>query len=95
MHPEPKAADSHGEPCAPWTVGQLQPVTVNATGAFRIGKETNRLAEDRAILDDPEDRAIEYPERTCRRCGGALGGRQRAWCSEVCRKRSARSRAAG
>jgi hypothetical protein len=94
MHPEVKAADSTGTPCAPWTVGQLQPLVVEASSVVRIGRETNRLTEDLAIMDDPADRAIEYSQYTCRNCGAALKGRQRDWCSGACRKKSARSGAA-
>jgi hypothetical protein len=90
MHPESKAAGDRGRQCAPWTVGQLQPLVVGATGVVRKGKETNRLAEDLTVLDDPDDRAIEYPERTCRGCGAPLHGRERDWCSEACRKRAGR-----
>jgi hypothetical protein len=39
-----------------------------------------------AFLDLPE------PDERCDWCGRALFGRQRAWCSEVCRKRASRAR---
>jgi hypothetical protein len=91
-HPEVKAGRPDGAPCKEWTMGLLQPLEVIVGEVRLIGKESNRLSEDDTV-DGPQDRAIEYPERTCRGCGTALQGRQRDWCSEACRKRSARSRA--
>ncbi len=92
IHPEAKAAGLDGEPCSTWTTGQLQPLIVDAIRVVRIGKETNRLAEDLAVVDDPEDRAIEYREQTCEGCGEALDGRpHKRWCSDACRKRAKRT----
>ncbi len=93
MHPEGKAAGPDGKPCASWTVGQLQPLVVEASGVVRIGKETNRLAEDLAVVHDLYDRAIEYPEHGCMGCEALILGRsQKMWCSERCRKRWERGR---
>ena len=68
--------------------GQLQPLEVEATGTVWIGKETKRLVEDLAVVDDPSVRVIEYLQQSCLGCGVALyGGAQKQWCSGRCRKR--------
>jgi len=89
-HPEAKAAGSDGGLCMPWTKGVLGPREIVATMLVRVGKEANRLAEDPALVDDPEDRVLAYPELVCLGCGRELSGRQQRWCSDACRKRVAR-----
>lgn len=79
----------------PWTTGVLGPREIEATRLVRVGKEANRLAEDPALVDDPEDLVVEYPELTCRGCGCELSGRQRQWSSEACRKRVSRGTQSG
>jgi len=91
-HPEAKAAGPDGEQCMPWTKGVLGPREIVATMLVRVGKEANRLAEDPALVDDPEDRAVAYPELLCSGCGCQLAGRQQRWCSDACRKRVTRRR---
>jgi hypothetical protein len=87
LHPETKAAGADGQPCQPWATGLLQPRHIRATDPFaRIGKETNRLADNPAT-NHTED-GSDYPESPrCDGCNEPLTGRKRKWCSEKCRKR--------
>lgn len=92
QHPESKAVDSvDGKRCHPWTSGQLESCQITATKQIRVGKESNRLTDTHQSTDDEDDQVIEYaaPSRTCRGCDATVTGR-RQWCSEACRKRSAR-----
>jgi hypothetical protein len=93
-HPEAKAAGPDGDACKPWTTGVLQPRDIEATSLVRMGKETNRLAEDPVLIDDPEDLAVEYPEPCAAAAVGHFTGRQRQWCKDACRKREERRAAA-
>ena len=90
-HPEAKAAGPDGHPCRPDTRGLLQPLTVTASTIVRIGKETNRLAAIEDLADGDRDRPVVYQptERRCRGCTRAVTGK-RQWCSEACRKATAR-----
>ncbi len=49
------------------------------------------LREDERELAELRARLGHQP-RACRRCGRALDGRQRDWCSDRCRKRVERVR---
>jgi hypothetical protein len=77
-----------GDRCHPWTRGLLQHHRVTATGLIRIGKESNPLLDP----DDPtpEEPTLEYRVRVCAGCGKSLGGQQRKWHNDACRKRAAR-----
>jgi predicted nucleic acid-binding Zn ribbon protein len=88
-HPESKAAGPDGEPCHPWTRGQLGPLEVEVTRIVRIGKETPRLAVDPRSGEASSFSAAEYRERTCAGCGQPIA-RDCRWCSEACRKKTAR-----
>lgn len=91
QHPESKATDpADGKPCHTWTRGLLQPQRVWATGVLRVGKESNRLASAEQP-DDPKEQVIEYPtpHRKCVGCDSLVESRRR-WCSDACRKRTAR-----
>jgi hypothetical protein len=87
-HPETKAATATGDPVLPGTRGVLGPATINATGVDRIGKEANRLTEG-DLIDSDDDQPVLYAMRTCRGCGATVVGKRR-WCSDPCRKRTAR-----
>lgn len=87
-HPEAKEVGPDGQPCGPWTRGQLGPSTVAVTSIVRIGKEANRLASD-AGADATESGAAEYRESKCAGCGVAIPF-DRRWCSDACRKRAGR-----
>jgi hypothetical protein len=92
MHPEGKAIDpADTKPCHTWTRGLLHPWHITATALVRIGKESNRLAEDPQAVDDEDEHVIEYPApgRKCRGCDAIVNWR-RQWCSESCRKRAGR-----
>jgi hypothetical protein len=91
-HPEAKALGPDGTPCEPSTRGLLQPRHVRATRFVRVGKESNPLAEHPEVASDPDNRALEYPEPVCRGCGAPTS--RSKWCSEACRKRTSRRRAA-
>ena len=84
---------SDGDRCHPRTRGFLQHHHVTATGLLRIGKESNPLLDPNDPT--PEEPTIEYRPRLCQRhdCNEPLNGRQDKWCSDACRKRSARRRA--
>jgi hypothetical protein len=85
---DPKMRGPDGERCHPWTRGLLQHHHVTAIGLLRIGKESNPLLDPNDPT--PEEPTIEYRPRLCTGCGEPLTGRQDKWCSEACRKRSAR-----
>ena len=88
-HPELKALASDAKPCHTWTRGELRPRHVHAAGITRIGRESNRLADQSLPADDESEAVIEYPgRRTCAGCKIPVTGR-RKWCSEACRKRYA------
>jgi hypothetical protein len=92
QHPERKTIDpADGEPCHTWTRGLLQARDITAKELTRVGKESNRLADTDASLDEQADPAIQYPPSTrqCRGCDAQVDGR-RQWCTEACRKRAAR-----
>ena len=91
-HPEEKETGPDGEPCRPWTRGQLFPRTIFVTGLVRIGKEASRLAGDPGASDAVEFGASEYRESLCQGCGRPVWF-DRRWCSEACRKRTERRRA--
>lgn len=85
-HPESKSLGPDGAPCHSWTRGVLRPRHVEAERLRRIGKESNRLAEDPLPVGDQSEATIEYPEpRRCRGCDVEISGR-RKWHSEACRK---------
>ena len=89
-HPEAKSLGPDGSPCHPWTRGVLSPRHIEAIRLLRIGKESNRLAEDPLPVGDESEGAIEYLEpRRCRGCGTSIGEKRR-WCSERCQKRTSR-----
>jgi hypothetical protein len=90
-HPELKALAMDGRPCHTWTRGVLSPRHVRAVAVIRIGKESNRLSEERLPADDESEAVIEYQPAACRGCNRRVNGR-RKWCSEACRKRTARRR---
>src|SRR5262249_21683866 len=87
-HTDPKMLGPDGDRCHPWTRGLLQHHHITATRLLRIGKESNPLLD----TDDPtpDEPTIEYHPRLCDDCGKPLTGRQTRWCTEACRKRSAR-----
>jgi hypothetical protein len=87
-HPETKAATPTGDPVLPGTRGILGTATITATGVDRIGKEANRLTED-DLVDGDDDQPVLYPTGTCRGCDAPVAGK-RQWCSDACRKRTAR-----
>lgn len=64
----------------PHARGVLTPFSVNAGPIERIGKEGSLV-----------DNLPVTPARLCRGCATHLSGRQIAWCSDVCRKRSTRN----
>jgi hypothetical protein len=89
VHPETKAVTVDAEPCGPDTVGLLQPPSVTRYGDLgRIGKETNRVTTD-TDLSDTDDVGLVYPRLSCRGCNASVSHR-RAWCTDACRKRTAR-----
>jgi hypothetical protein len=93
LHPETKALDpTDDERCHRWTRGLLNPWHIIATKLNRIGKESNRLADDPQPVDGEDQPIIEYPApgRKCRGCDAVVTGRRR-WCSDACRKRSSRA----
>lgn len=91
-HPERKMLDPDGTPCHRWTRGLLRRRHVEPAALHRVGKESNRLADDPLPADDETEAPIEYPEpRHCAGCGEPVGGR-RKWCTEACRKRWHRQR---
>jgi hypothetical protein len=90
QHPETKAATPTGDPVIPGTAGLLAPATITASGVDRIGKEANRLTDDDNLIDGDDDQAVLYTARTCRGCNATVVGK-RQWCSDACRKRTARS----
>ncbi|MHB8459730.1 MAG: hypothetical protein ACYDAK_02940 [Candidatus Limnocylindrales bacterium] len=90
-HPESKAAGPDGEPCHPWTRGQLAPLDVEVTRLVRIGKETPRLAVDPRSGEASSFSVAEYRERACTGCGRPIAG-DRKWCGDACRKRMERRR---
>lgn len=93
LHPEAKALAPDGQPCHSWTRGLLQPRHVTPSKIIRIGKESNRLSETAMPLELDEEAVVEYPApRVCPGCRTTVEGR-RKWCSEACRKRTARRRA--
>ncbi|MDQ3182688.1 MAG: hypothetical protein M3Q62_03915 [Actinomycetota bacterium] len=90
LHPEAKTLAPDGHPCHPWTRGLRERRHVVPSGVVRIDKESNRLAETPMPAELEEEAVVEYPgPRTCPGCGVEVTGRRR-WCSEACRKRSAR-----
>lgn len=90
-HPESKAAGPDGEPCHPWTRGQLGPLEVTVRRLVRIGKEAGRLASDPTSGEATEFVAQEYRESACAGCGRPIA-QNRRWCGEACRKRAERRR---
>jgi hypothetical protein len=88
-HPEAKAAGPDGGQCRPWTRGQLGPLTVAVTSLVRIGKEAGPLVADAASSDAEAYRAAESRAHVCAGCGKRIPANRR-WCSEACRKRTAR-----
>jgi hypothetical protein len=87
-HTDAKMRGPDGHGTHPWTTGLLQHHHVTATGLVRIGKESNPLLDPSDPT--PDDPTIEYRRLLCDGCGEPLTGRQRNWCGEVCRKRTAR-----
>jgi hypothetical protein len=88
-HSDAKMLGPDHERCHPWTRGLLHHRSVAATSLVRIGKESNPLlAADDPVPDDP---TIEYRPRLCPGCGKPVSGR-RTWCTDACRKRTARRR---
>jgi hypothetical protein len=93
QHTDGKMLAADGGPCRPWTRGLLQPAIVTVTSLARVGKESTPLTDDPGF--QPDDRSVEYRPRVCARegCLTTVSGR-RKWCSEACRKQSARRQAA-
>jgi hypothetical protein len=89
-HPEEKELGPDGEPCAPWTRGQLQPSTVAVVSIVRLGKEASRLVNTDSS-EAVEFGAAEYRQSACAGCGVPIPP-DRRWCSEACRKRAGRAR---
>src|SRR5579863_10153818 len=58
-HPEAKAADRHGKPAGPDTIGLLYRLGVRSRKLARIGKEVDRLDEDEGAALKPE-LPVEY-----------------------------------
>jgi len=88
-HPEHKALGPDREPCHPWTRGPLRAPTIQAAKIERIGKETIIAADDDPDPTEPISPEISYLRPTCPVCGRLLAGKQ-TYCSDKCRKRSAR-----
>lgn len=57
--PLPKAADAHGKPAGPDTVGLLYRLPLQSKRLVRIGKEVDRLAGDEGATLTP-DEPVEY-----------------------------------
>lgn len=95
LHPESKATDPDGSPCHTWTQGVLGFRNVKAVEIERIGKESNRLAENPEVGDAAE-RSVSYGYvRNCLVCGSRLGGTRSKYCSAACRQRAYRTRQRG
>jgi hypothetical protein len=89
--PEHKTLDPNGTPCHPWTRGLLQPAHITATEPLRrIGKETTPTADANTDPAQPTSPEISYDPPTCPGCSKPLTGKQK-YCSDRCRKRTARS----
>ena len=60
-HPEPKSADSNGEPCDRQTIGLLQRRPVHGTLVRCIGKESNKIDEAKSqLIQDHEEIQLSY-----------------------------------
>jgi hypothetical protein len=87
-HTDAKMRGPDGERTHAWTTGLLQHHQVAATSLVRIGKESNPLLDPSDPT--PDEPTIEYRPWLCAGCGRTLRGQQSKWCSDACRKRTAR-----
>jgi hypothetical protein len=59
-HPEAKAAGPDGEPCGPYTSGELTRLRVHVTGVVHIGKESHDLDDVQAGLTPAVSTYVHY-----------------------------------
>jgi hypothetical protein len=74
-HPEAKAAGPDGQPCGPYTTGELSRLKVQIEGAVHIGRESHELEEVQAGLVTPQSAYVHYADKV------------RAWLSVLKRLR--------
>ncbi len=60
LHPEAKAAGPDGEPCGPFTSGELKRLRVHVTGVVHIGKESHDIEEVQAGLTPAISAYVHY-----------------------------------
>jgi hypothetical protein len=89
VHPESKLADEFGNPCRPWSRGELHPRHVQATGIVRIGKESTRLTSGQPT----DERTVLYREvGKCAECRREVVDSRAKYCSGACKQRAYRRR---